>query len=79
MLFWHAATLLALEASSVISMRLQSLAFGQSTPNEMLLMFTEKVDAIGHAQTIVVRGGDPAQVIEHYRKIVGANINRLSG
>jgi hypothetical protein len=31
------------------------------------------------ARTIVVRGGDPSLVIENYRRIVAANITRLSG
>ena len=77
-IFWHTAALLALEASEVINMRLRALLLGQSTANEMLLMVTEKIDAFGEARKIVIRGGDSAQIVEHYRRIVAANMVRLS-
>jgi hypothetical protein len=41
-------------------------------------MVTEKLNALDEAQMIIVRGGDPSQVIDHYRKIVSENVARLS-
>jgi hypothetical protein len=39
----------------------------------------EKIDAAAEARTIMLRGGDCNQVIDHYRKIVLANVQRLTG
>ena len=71
-------TLMA-EAARVIELRLQMIVFGRSTPSEMLLMVTEKIDAIEQAKAIIISGGDPSLVLDHYRKIVSANVVRLSG
>jgi hypothetical protein len=71
-------TLMA-DAARVIEMRLQALALGKSTPEEIFLMVTEKVEALEQAKRIIIRGGDPASVIENYQKIVAANVARLSG
>ena len=79
MLFWFPAMMLGIDALHVVEMRLRMIAFGKSTPDEMFLMVTEKIGAMEEARTIVVRGGDPALVIDHYRRIVAANITRLSG
>jgi hypothetical protein len=78
MFFWHAAAMLALDAARVVNMRLQSIASGQSSQAEMLLMVSEKLDAISEAQIIFCRGGDASLVIDHYRKVVTANVARLS-
>jgi hypothetical protein len=66
------------EASQVIELRLRMMALGKATPDEMLLMVTEKLEALEHAGRIIVRNGDPALVVDNYRKIVAANIKRLS-
>ena len=66
------------EASRVIELRLQMMATGKATPQEMLLMITEKVQAMDHAGRILARGGSPIAVIDNYRKIVAANVERLS-
>jgi hypothetical protein len=55
------------------------MALGKSTPNEMVLMMTEKMNAMEEAKAIIMRGGDPSLVIENYQKIVAANFARLSG
>jgi ubiquinone/menaquinone biosynthesis C-methylase UbiE len=61
-----------------LKMRLQALAFGRITIDEMLLMLTEKIEAMEQAKRVVLRGGDPSLVIENYQKIVTANVARLS-
>jgi hypothetical protein len=50
---------------------------GKSTPDEMLLMVTEKKNAMEEADAIVIRGGSPSHVIENYQKIVAANVARM--
>ena len=69
---------LTMDAARVIEIRLQMMALGKSSPDEMFLMVTEKIDAMEQAKTIIVRGGDPSHVIENYQKIVSANVSRLS-
>jgi hypothetical protein len=66
------------DAARVIELRLQMMAFGKSAPDEVFLMVSEKVDAMQEARAIIMRGGSPSLVIENYRKIVAANIERLS-
>jgi hypothetical protein len=78
MLFWFPVVMLGIDALHVVEMRLRMIASGKSTPDEMFLMVTEKIGAMEEARTIVVRGGDPSLVIENYRRIVAANITRLS-
>jgi hypothetical protein len=77
LLLFPLMTLMA-DAARVIELRLQMMAFGKSTPDEVLLMVFEKVDAMQEARAIILRGGTPSLVIENYRKIVAANIERLS-
>jgi hypothetical protein len=79
MLFWFPVVMLGIDALHVVEMRLRMIASGKSTPDEMFLMVMEKIGAMEEARTIVVRGGDPSLVIENYRRIVAANITRLSG
>jgi hypothetical protein len=78
MLFWQAAMMLALDAAIVMEKRLQMIASGRSTPSEMLLMVSEKLDAMEDAQRIIAGGGNPSHVVDNYRKIVAANVARLS-
>jgi hypothetical protein len=77
MLFWFPAMTLMVEAARVIEMRLRMIALGKSTPDEMFLMVTEKLDAMEKAKAIMIRGGDPALIIDNYRKIIAANVARL--
>jgi hypothetical protein len=69
---------LMVEAARVVEMRLRMIALGKGTPDEMFLMVTEKLDAMEEAKAIIIRGGDPSLVIDEYRKIVAANVARLS-
>jgi len=77
-MFFPLMTLMA-DAARVIEIRVMMMAFGQGTPGEMLLMVSEKMNALEQAQAIIVRGGNPSLVIENYQKIVAANVARLSG
>jgi hypothetical protein len=64
--------ILMLDAARVIEIRLRMMAIRMSTPNEMVLMGTEKIDALEEAKTILMRGGSPCLVIDNYQKIVAA-------
>ena len=77
MLVFSLLRLLA-EASRVVDLRLALLTQGKASPDEMLLMITEKVEAMHDAGWLLLRGGDPALVIDNYRRIVAANADRLS-
>lgn len=48
---------LMLDAASVIEIRLRMMALGKSTPNELVLMVTEKLNALEEAKVIMMRGG----------------------
>jgi hypothetical protein len=78
MLFWFPMMTLMVEAWRVIEMRLQMIALGKSTSDEMFLMVTEKLDVMAQAKKIIIRGGDPSLVIDHFRTIVATNVARLS-
>ena len=78
LMFFPLMTLMA-DAARVIEIRVMMMALGQSNPGEMLLMVSEKMNALEQAQAIIVRGGNPSLVIENYQKIVAANVARLSG
>ena len=78
LLLFPLMTLMA-DAGRVIEIRLRMMALGKSTPDEMFLMVTEKIEAMEQAKKIIIRGGNPALVIENYQKIVAANVSRLSG
>ena len=62
-------TLLAVEAQSVIWARMSQMAMGQGTPDQTLLMVTEKVDAFAETAAMMAAGG--------YRRKVEANVERL--
>jgi hypothetical protein len=70
---------LLMDAARVIEIRLRMMALGKSTPNEIVLMVTEKMNAMEEASAIMMRGGSPSLVIDNYQKIVSANVARLSG
>ena len=69
---------LMMDAARVIEIRLRMMALGKSTPDEMVLMVTEKLGALETATAIMMRGSSPSLVIDHYQKIVEANVARLS-
>jgi hypothetical protein len=70
-------TLLAMEAQTVIGIRLTQLAMGRGTPAETQLMFTEKMLAFVEAGLTVATGGSAQKVVGGYRKRVKANVMRL--
>jgi hypothetical protein len=71
------ATMLGLEAQSVIWSRLSQIALGQGSPAENLRMVTEKMAAFGEAATTIATGGTAHKVVRGYRKRVRSNIKRL--
>lgn len=75
-----ALTLLQLlaEASRVVDIRVRMMAAGKASSDEMFLMVTEKMEAMEHAGRVLMGGGSPELVVANYRKIVAANVVRLS-
>jgi len=71
------ATMLAVEAQSVIGMRLAQIAVGRGTAAETQLMVTEKMLALAEAATTMATGGSAHHVVRGYRKKVRANAKRL--
>ncbi|HEX2136944.1 MAG TPA: hypothetical protein VHG30_13745 [Microvirga sp.] len=70
-------TLLAMEAQTVIGLRLGQIATGRGSLAENQLMVTEKVLALAEAAATVAAGGSPHRIIRDYRKKVRANAKRL--
>jgi len=77
-IFWYPLLTLMADAVQIIEMRLRLIALGKSTSDEMFLMMSEKIEAFGEARSILIRGGDPAHILDNYRKIVATNVARLS-
>jgi hypothetical protein len=71
------ATMLAVEAQSVIAMRMTSLALGRGTSAENSRMVTEKAAEFISAATTIATGGSAHEVLRSYRKTVRANGRRL--
>ena len=71
------ATMLAVEAQSVVAMRLTSAALGRGSQAENTLMVTEKVSAFVEAAAALAAGGSPHKILRGYRKHVRANARRL--
>ncbi len=69
--------LLAMEAQTVIGLRLGQIAMGRGSLAENQLMVTEKVLALTEAAVTVATGGSPHKVVKGYRKKVRANTKRL--
>jgi hypothetical protein len=80
MLFpWHQVSLLALEASEVIHLRLMKLAGGGwDAIDEVNLMVSEKLNAAIEAGGTILVGGSASAVVDRYREHVAANSKRLS-
>ena len=75
---WFAATLLALEATDVMHLRMWRLAGGgRSALEEAQLMISEKLAATVEAVSAAMLGGTPMSIIERYRELVAANAIRL--
>ena len=71
------ATMLAVEAQTVIWARTSQIAMGQGTAAENLLMVTEKVAAFNEAVATIAAGGSAHKVVRDYRRKVRANAKRL--
>ena len=75
----YEATMLALEASGVIGLRLTKIAHGGVDAGlEINLMVQEKFDAAAEALTTLVGGGSVEAVLSGYRRRVTLNARRLS-
>lgn len=79
MLFpWYAATMLAIESTDVVRLRLTRMARGgRDARHEAQLMVVEKVSAIVEATVNLCGGATPASVVGRYREHVAANALRL--
>jgi hypothetical protein len=69
--------LLAMEAQTVIGIRLSQIAMGRSTAAETQLMITEKMLAFVEAAVTMATGGSAHTVVSGYRQHVRANVYRL--
>lgn len=78
MLAWYSMLTLMADALHVIDLRLRQIAAGTGTADEMFLVVTEKLEAAEEARTIFFRGGNSGEVLDHYRKVVARNVERLS-
>ena len=58
LMFFPLMTLMA-DAARVIEIRLWMMALGTSTPAEMFLMVSEKMNAMEEAKAIIARGATP--------------------
>ena len=67
-----------IDAARVIELRIRMMALGRSSPDELLLMITEKAGAIEVAAAIMMRCGSSALLIDSYQKIAAATVARLS-
>ena len=75
----YEATMLALEANSVIGLRLMKIAHGGvDAVHEVQLMVHEKVEAGAEAMATLVGGGGIDAVLAGYRRRVAFNAQRLS-
>ncbi len=69
--------LLAMEAQTVIGLRLGQIAIGRGSPAENQLMVTEKMLAFTEAAATMAMGGSAHTVVKGYRRKVRANTRRL--
>lgn len=75
-----AAFLLAMEAQSVIELRLVRIAWGGAEArSEMISMVGEKVVAAMEATNTLMAGGSHEAVVARYRELVADNMRRLTG
>jgi hypothetical protein len=75
---WHTITMLAIESSGVVGLRLMKIANGGSHAQvEADLMLREKIDAAFEAGATLIAGGSVARIVDRYREHVSANSSRL--
>jgi hypothetical protein len=76
---WFASTMLAIESSEVVRLRLEKFAHQDADADrEAVLMVSEKVAAAFEAAASWFAGATPATIISRYREHVAANAKRLS-
>ena len=76
---WITVSLLALESSEVIGLRIAKLARGGvDAENEAHLLVNEKIAAAFDAGMRLMCGATSSHVIEGFREQVAANVVRLS-
>src|SRR5262245_2444228 len=75
----NSLTRLAIEANSVIALRMMKLMLGKrrAARREARLMVSEKIDAALKASTSLIGGASADEIIGQYRKRVAANAKRL--
>ena len=76
---WYAGSMLALEASEVVRLRLEKFAHGDADcEQEAQLMVMEKIAAGFEACANWLAGASASSIIGRYREHVAANAKRLS-
>jgi len=76
---WFTVTLLALESSEVIGLRVAKLAGGGAdAQHEAQLMVSEKIDAVVEVGVRLLCGATAVNVINRFREHVASNAERLS-
>jgi hypothetical protein len=77
---WNSLTRLAIEANSVIALRMMKLMLGgrRAARREARLMVSEKIDAAVKTSRSIVDGASAGEIIRQYRRRVAANAKRLS-
>jgi hypothetical protein len=76
---WFTVTLLVLESSEVVGLRIAKLAGGGvDAQHEAHLMVTEKIDAVVEIGARLLYGATAVYVINRIREQVAANAERLS-
>ena len=76
---WFTVTLLALESSEVIGLRVAKLAGGGvDAQHEAHLMVSEKIDAVVEVGVRFLYGASAVNVINRFREHVAVNAERLS-
>jgi hypothetical protein len=75
---WFIVTLLALESSEVIGLRIAKLAGGGvDAQHEAHLMVSEKIDAVVEVGVRLLCGATAVNVINRFREHVAANAERV--
>jgi hypothetical protein len=76
---WYAGTMLAVEASEVVRLRLEKFAHGDDDcEREAALMVTKKIFAAIEASASWLAGAAPSAIIGRYREHVADNAKRLT-
>jgi hypothetical protein len=76
---WMNMAMLGVECQQVIWLRLMKLAVGgPHAETESNLMISEKMAAAADARKMLMFGASTDSVVKGYRKVVRANIRRLS-